>query len=603
MIARLNKLWEYRRLGLRNIWDVGLYRFLLKLGIHKAQKLPRPIKSEGPFFHPITSLKPFAQPLNWRDNHWAFGYAIAGSDKDMPPHWHSNIITGQSLDDGFVDWHKVPVFSEKVGDIKTIWEASRFDWLLTFAQRALQGDTDALKNMEYWLTDWDEHNPPYKGPNWVCAQEASIRLCHMMLALYIMGQLDQPTDAFRNFILHHLRRISPTTAYARGQDNNHATSEAMALLIGGWWLQKIAYRTEEAQRYCTQGRDLLEERAKKLIFNDGGFAQYSTVYHRLMLDSLSVIEIFRREFKQEEFSDNFYNKARKASIWLEIMIVGEDGDTPNWGANDGAMLLPIGKCDYRDFRPSVSLAATLFRGETPFVETESSLSLLRWLNIDIVESSVSDSDAIHYLEDSGLIVKKWSGNALFLRLPGFQFRPSQCDILHVDLWLNGQNILMDSGSYSYAQDKDDYFASTAAHNVCRINRREQMPRLSRFLFGEWPKKTVPISSDKRIEGYAHYHGCSHRRTIEWCDDKHLKIKDSFDVPVEYAEIFWHIPALDNGRYDMITDMVEIEISSDDMLDKTISQAPHSLYYLQKEKHISYHASGVNISSFTTDIRL
>lgn len=600
MMARLNKLWEYRRLGLRNIWDVGFYRLLLKLGLHKAQRLANPLISKGPFFHPIAISKPYDLPQNWRDHHWAFGYAVTDRDIGYPPQWHSNILTGQSLEEALVDWDKVPIFTEEIGDIKTIWEASRFDWLLAFVQQALNGNVQIFSDIEHWLADWNAHNPPYKGPNWVCAQEASIRLCHMMLALHMMGQLDKPTPAFTNFIINHLRRIAPTTAYARGQDNNHATSEAMALVIGGWWLKKIKYNIDEAQQYCDQGRTLLEERVKNLIFNDGGFAQYSVVYHRLMLDSLSVIELFRRLFDQEKFSNNFYDKARKASIWLETLIVGQNGDVPNWGANDGAMLLPIGRCNYRDFRPSVSLAATLFRAETPFQDIESSLSLLQWLNIDVERQNIASTEGIYYFEDSGLLVKKWAGNALFLRLPAFKFRPSQCDILHIDLWVNGENILIDSGSYSYAQDQQDYFASTAAHNVCRINKKEQMPRLSRFLFGRWPKKTIPTVSDTYIESHAQYDGYHHHRTIEWCSDQYLKIVDRFDKPMEYAEIFWHISALKDDKNNNVTDI--IEISSDNDLDILQSEAQHSLYYLQKQDHIIYQARGDYISGFTTKIR-
>lgn len=36
-----------------------------------------------------------------------------------------------------------------------------------------------------------------------------------------------------------------------------------------------------------------------------------------------------------------------------------------------------------------------------------------------------------------------------LRYPRFRFRPSQADALHLDLWLEGRNLLRDAGTYSY----------------------------------------------------------------------------------------------------------------------------------------------------------
>ena len=39
-----------------------------------------------------------------------------------------------------------------------------------------------------------------------------------------------------------------------------------------------------------------------------------------------------------------------------------------------------------------------------------------------------------------------------LRYPRFKFRPSQADALHVDLWVDGENLLRDARAYSYNPD-------------------------------------------------------------------------------------------------------------------------------------------------------
>ena len=76
----------------------------------------------------------------------------------------------------------------KTGDIKLIWEQSRMDWVLAFAQRARNGDQKSLGRLNTWLVHWLEKNPPYFGANWKCGQEASIRVIHLCCAALILGQ-------------------------------------------------------------------------------------------------------------------------------------------------------------------------------------------------------------------------------------------------------------------------------------------------------------------------------------------------------------------------------------------------------------------------------
>ena len=49
----------------------------------------------------------------------------------------------------------------------------------------------------------------------------------------------------------------------------------------------------------------------------------------------------------------------------------------------------------------------------------------------------------------------------------FYFRPSQSDVLHIDVWQNGVNWIKDSGTYSYLLEKDDSdaFQGTKGHST------------------------------------------------------------------------------------------------------------------------------------------
>ena len=44
------------------------------------------------------------------------------------------------------NWWNIHDFDPKIGDIKSIWEASRFDWAVLVAQRAALGDCREIEN-------------------------------------------------------------------------------------------------------------------------------------------------------------------------------------------------------------------------------------------------------------------------------------------------------------------------------------------------------------------------------------------------------------------------------------------------------------------------
>lgn len=103
----------------------------------------------------------------------------------------------------------------------------------------------------------------------------------------------RPNVGAVEFVRCHLGRIWPTTGYAISQDNNHAISEAAALFVGGAWL--AAYGSADSsvheRRFEERGRKILENRVRRLVMEDGSFAQHSVGYHRMMLDSLCVAEL------------------------------------------------------------------------------------------------------------------------------------------------------------------------------------------------------------------------------------------------------------------------------------------------------------------------
>ena len=507
-------------LGLINLARVVVYRIGVRIGLNPVRRLRAKVPV-APFFKAVTPDKQtdLHVPSNWFHEARYFGwYSVPVFDQ--PPDWYCNPLTGACVKDPARPWWAILDFDDEVGDIKGVWEASRFDWVLAFAQRARCGNVAELDRLNIWLSDWSAKNPPYSGPNWKCGQEASIRVMHLSMAALILGQTAQPASGLVDLVRLHLQRIAPTVSYSMAQDNNHGTSEAAALFIGGNWLSNLSYN--EGLGWHKTGRKWLENRVSRLISSDGSFSQYSLNYHRMVLDTLSLVEVWRRHFGLPQFSKLFQSRAAASARWLASMVDPVSGDAPNLGANDGARLLPLTDSDYRDFRPSVQLGMVLFTSEKAYDGDGGWNQQLAWLGIALPEK-VANAPVSQMFDDGGYAVLRRGDAMALLRYPRFRFRPSHADALHIDIFVSGENLLRDSGSYSYNNDPEwlAYFPGTSSHNTVQFDGRDQMPRLSRFLFGDWLKtealQTLVAAENETTFSavYSDRQGAMHKRSLQF----------------------------------------------------------------------------------------
>jgi hypothetical protein len=543
-----------RSLGLLNVARVAAYRFRVRAGVHPVQRLAPAVVPRGPFFDRV-SVPRAGSTIGAPAPHRPFGW-LPAPELGIPD-WHQNVLTGARADRVESPWWRIPDFDPVVGDIKGIWEASRFDWVVGLAQRAALGEHDAADRLNAWLDDWLVKNPPYRGHNWKCGQEASIRVMHLAVAALVLRQVRSPRPSLLDLVELHLRRIAPTISYAIGQDNNHGTSEAAALFIGGSWL--AASGRPAGQRLERLGRELLTDRAQRLIQSDGSFSQYSVTYHRLMLDTLSLSETWRRDIQAAPFAAPVRERASAATEWLRTMVDPASGDAPNLGANDGADLLPLTDAGYRDFRPSVQLAAALFRERVAYPHDGPWARQLEWLNV-AVPGAVAEAPGSRRFDDGGFAVLRRGTSAAILRYPRFRFRPGHADALHLDLWVAGENLIRDGGTFSYAdQEWDRYFTGARGHSSIEFDGRESMPRLGRFLWGDWLRPAV-VSAIEQGAGavtvsaaYADGRGASHRRRVE-LHDAMLRVTDDVAGFAKRATMRWRLrpgawSVSDNGATD------------------------------------------------------
>ena len=421
-------------------------------------------------------------PEKWWRQGQLFGWLPVDWEEGQCPDWLMNRLTGHYYP--VVPWWQLSDNDATRGDVKGVWELSRFEWVLALAQQGVAGREGAWDQLNRWLDNWERTNPPFNGPNWMCGQEASIRVLHLALAAKMSGQVSSASPRLLSMISNHLRRIAPTYRYARAQANNHGTSEAAALFVGGSWLVQAGQK--EGREWCETGRAALEDRVINLVDPDGTFSQYSVNYHRLFLDTVAVAEIWRRDMAIADWSETFARRMDAATRWLWRMVDDHTGDVPNIGANDGAQIASLCDTDYRDYRPSVARAAALFCRVRCHTDHAGSRAGLAWMGMtEPSETGTVPTSAV--CDGGGFAVLRNHRGFAVVRFPRYRFRPSQEDALHIDFWRQGQNILRDCGTFSYTATADElrHFAGPAGHNVIQVDGHPQMPRLGRFLLGRW----------------------------------------------------------------------------------------------------------------------
>lgn len=425
-------------------------------------------------------------------------------------------------------------------DIKLVWEPSRLSLGYFFARAyARTGEQRWAEGFWQMFDAWVEQCPPEQAPAWRCGQEMSFRLMAMLFgAAATLGSRAAAPPR-----LHALSRLAWQTAkhiavninQARMQGNNHAVSEAVGLWTVGLLFPEFA----SADEWRRRGLEVLSAEVARQIADDGSYVQNSLNYHRVMLDDLLWAHRLA-DMNGCALPAAVRDRFRRATDWLVEMIDPASGGAPNYGANDGALVLPLSTCDFADFRPVAQAASCVAHGTRCFAPGPWDEKVLWLLGPDSPSAAVAQPGRSPSFasSDGGYYVLRGPDSWAMTRCHTYRSRPNQADMLHVDLWCRGVNVLRDAGSYTYHGDPpwQDYFPGTAAHNTVKIDGEDQMVRGPRFLWFKWTRSRVlrfETSPDGRVGVFQGEHDAYrrlpgrivHRRTVCRIDDTYVIVDD------------------------------------------------------------------------------
>jgi asparagine synthase (glutamine-hydrolysing) len=348
---------------------------------------------------------------------------------------------------------------------------------------------------------------------------------------------EQACRAIRTALAAGARQIEADLAYARiAVRNNHVLSEALALFAAGTFLSG-----KRGSAWRDTGLSILTEEAERQFYDVGAYINDGHNYHRSALLILLWAAAFARAGGQR-LPDACTRAMERSLTFLVAHQNPGDGRLPNYGANDGSLPGILSTCDFSDYRPLLQTLSVVVRGERLYQPGPWDEMPLWFVGLGALDLPIrAPSRTSVSFAPSGYHVLRSRDESSFcaFRCGSLRDRFSQIDMLHLDVWWRGLNVLTDAGSYLYGGPHvwHEHFMRTGSHNTVELDRRDQMLHFRQF-------KTLyrTCASLRRFDdsqgwalaegehfGYRRHPGrCVHRRAVLMLKDDVWIVVDRID---------------------------------------------------------------------------
>ncbi|MFT4800278.1 MAG: hypothetical protein ACI93N_000036 [Flavobacteriaceae bacterium] len=516
--------------------------------------------------------------------------------------WMKNPSTGYQYNIN-KHWSEIQDLSKEAGDIKYVWEKARFSFLYDIIRFDYHFEDDQSVYVFNEIEDFINKNPINQGPNYKCSQEISLRVMNWTFALYYYKDSLHLTEALFQKIMHNIywqiHHVYHNIHFSRiSVRNNHAITETLLLYLS----EKLFPFFPNVAKWSEKGKKWFEQEIAYQIYEDGTFLQFSMNYHRVVIQLLTW-GIQLAKLNGDIFDKVVYERARKSLDFLDACSDPMTGELPNYGSNDGALFFKLTNDDYRVYISQLDDLRAVLNGYTYFVSNSS-----LWYGIQPKQKKQAALAEISEFTKGGYYIMQEGNTKTFIRCGAYKDRPYQSDNLHIDIWVDGKNVIRDNGSYQYNTSKEliNYFNGSEGHNTISIDGKDQMKKGDRFIWNYWvkyAKANLTESSNKfvfngEIKGFKHLgSNISHQRIVtkskglnEWI------VKDIISgVENKTSFQYWHFS---NEMIDKLS-ITSLD-RNNKKLEPILEEKWYSSYYGVKEKstRLSFES---NTNMFTTKI--
>ncbi len=396
--------------------------------------------------------------------------------------WHTDFKSGYRWNPK--SFYRNIRFGHKPGvDVKVPWELSRFQHLPLLGQAfALTQDNKYADEFRNQIDDWIRNNRVGFGVNWVCTMDVAIRAVNWLVAQeYFRDKSTFSEDFWRSFFIsiyehgRYIRRHLEKT-YPKA---NHYLSNIVGLFFIALYCPFFK-ESNKWWRFCVKE---LEKEMKNQVYDDGCNFEGSTSYHRLVLELFFYAELLSQR-AGIRLSSAYHNRLKRM-FTFSLYCIKPDGKIPQIGDNDNGRLLIFSSRPTLDHAYLLSLAAIHFHDPDFKLKTfpfdEEAFWVFGkegqeiWKDLPYRKQELCSKT----FPEAGWYIMRHKNHYCFVSCgpngQGGKGVHTHNDKLSFELMLNGDDIIVDPGTYVYTPFPEwrNRFRSTAFHNAIQIEHMEQ----------------------------------------------------------------------------------------------------------------------------------
>jgi hypothetical protein len=523
--------------------------------------------------------------------------------------WHLDAVHGKRAP--LRPWFRIPYLDfDEVGDSKVIWELNRHQHLVTLAKayRLTEEEIYGRELFQQWY-HWREKNPYPMGINWASSLEVAFRSLSWLWVWHLLDGCSVVPKQFGADLSHalalnarHIQRFLSTYF----SPNTHLLGEGVGLFFVGLLCPGLP----SARNWRDCGWKIILTEAQRQIRPDGMHFEQSMYYHTYALDFFLHSRILA-QLNQIPVPQSFDETIEKM---LETTVeFAAAGSAPRFGDDDGGRVFDPSRDRQKHILDPLVIGSVLY--DRPDFKTGSNQGTeeLLWLfgvegMRQFKELPPQKRKARSFaMEAGGIYLMRSSGPTSYQLVvdagPQGAGRSGHghADALSVQLTANGKPLLIDPGTFTYADPfgERDWFRGTSAHNTIQVDGTSQADPAGPFEWEGRANGTVDSwITGKMFDFFVGAHNgysqlpspVQHRRFIFHLKSRFWVIRDVLDgTGMHKLAASWHfapgsLHAIPEGALFVGDDAVPLALlfNTNSSCRKEISQDWYSPVYGKKE---------------------
>lgn len=382
-------------------------------------------------------------------------------------------------------WWKIDIRSDaRAADVKWAWELGRARHLAVLARAASSGDQRFRTEADRSLHSWTTQNPPELGIHWYSNLEIALRsIVYEEISTRIAETLSPETgQLLTGHMWHSGRHLLADLPYTVStMRNNHLLGDALGLQVVG----SAVSGTTGARRWRALGERLFDNQAGRHFRPDGSMVEDSLSYHRFVLEMLIIHAMLDGHIEP--------HPAMVRSAQMLARLGALEGPVPQYGDWDEGRVL-VSTQDPSTVAGSVRAALSMAGSGAPAAWREEHDECAWYVGSG--EPVDPEPAERHGHDVGGGIARAQRGVFTSWLKAGSGPSHGHADLCSTPVLVDGHWVVGDpgTGTYNGPLEERNYFRSSVAHNVLRIEGLDQLEpyRAFRWKYKATGRVGVPI---------------------------------------------------------------------------------------------------------------